>query len=116
MAAVPRRMCIQSALSVHLASLRHPKNLNVRDVDRRTDISHMKSGRSSALHSRQADTEIKSTGSLIKSHVQWPAYQVTEGLLGTARTSEELAFTSGEDAKETDQVLLFHSVPATYFI
>lgn len=52
-------MCIQSALSVHLASFRHPKNLNVGDVDRTPDISHMKSGRNSGLHSRRVDTEIK---------------------------------------------------------
>lgn len=74
----------------------YPKNLNVRDVDKRADISHLKSGRRSVLWNRQADLEIKFTGVWLRERLRG---QVLSGNRGDPKAqykrwkkSEKLVF------------------------
>lgn len=60
-------MCTHSqVLSVLSEYLWYPKNLNVRVVDKRADISHLKAGKRSVLWNKQADLEIKFTGGWLR--------------------------------------------------
>lgn len=98
-------MCTHSqVLSVLSEYLWYPKNLNVRVVDKRADISHLKAGKSSVLWNKQADLEIKFTGGWLREGLRG---QVLSGNRGNCK-----AHMGSQKIREVVFVLFSRSLPS----